>query len=143
MSERDYFRVVVHVLVRAGDSIALLKRARTGFMDGWYTPPGGHQQAGESVTAAAWRECEEELGIRPVVLEPACVLPYRSGRHQGVNFIFSCRDFEGAARVNEPELFDELVWASAAELPEPCTEWVAAALALVDSGGWYKELEWD
>ena len=143
MSDRDFFRVVVHVLVRDGGRIALLRRARTGFMDGYYALPGGHQQAGEGVMAAARRECEEELGIEATALEPACVLPYRSGRHQGINFVFECRSWRGDAGINEPELFDELVWAEPGNLPAPVAEWVPDALAALEAGRWYREMEWD
>lgn len=152
MTERDRFPVVVHVVVFDGPAFALLKRANTGFMDGYYALPGGHQQAGESVVQAAQRECEEELGIRPRALEPECVLPYRSGRHQGVNFVFSCTDYEGTALINEPDLFDDLLWCkrsvldrpqSNQQLPEPCADWIPTALTLVGRGGWYREMEWD
>jgi 8-oxo-dGTP diphosphatase len=135
--------VVVHVLVRDAGRIALLKRARTGFMDGYYGLPGGHQQRGESVSAAAARECREELGITVEALAPVCVLPYRSGRHQGVNFVFGCDRFAGTPRVAEPELFDELVWAPGSQLPEPCPDWLPVALELGEEGDWYRELEWD
>lgn len=143
MAERDRFPVVVHVLVYEGESFVLLKRANTGFMDGYYALPGGHQQAGESVSQAAHRECAEELGIRTRVLVPECVLPYRSGRHQGVNFIFSCRDYEGVPVINEPDLFDELCWVEADRLPAPHAEWIPWALELAGGSGWYRELEWD
>jgi len=140
---RDRFPVVVHVLVRRGGTVALLRRADTGFMDGYYTPPGGHQQQGEGVADAARRECREELGIEVLDLEPACVLPYRSGRHQGLNFVFVSTQHRGTARINEPALFDALVWAEPGALPEPVPEWITVALDLMDDGGWYRELEWD
>jgi 8-oxo-dGTP pyrophosphatase MutT (NUDIX family) len=146
MAERDRFVVVVHVVVMNGTSFALLKRANTGFMDGYYALPGGHQQAGESVVAAARRECEEELGVRPLSLEPECVLPYTSGRHQGINFVFSCSEYEGTVAINEPELFDDLIWCDLSvtgRLPEPCPDWIPIALDLVGGSGWYREMEWD
>lgn len=141
--DRDRFPVVVHVMVRRGDAVALLRRAHTGFMDGYYALPGGHQHHGESASEAARRECREELGIEPGSLEPACVLPYRSGRHQGVNFVYTCSDYRGTARIAEPELFDALVWAEPDGLPEPLAEWIPVALELAGNGGWYRELEWD
>jgi len=141
--DRDQFPVVVHVLVLNGGSFALLKRANTGFMDGYYALPGGHQQQGESVSEAARRECEEELGIRVAALRAECVLPYRSGAHQGVNFVFSCSEYHGEPGINEPELFDELVWVSGDALPEPFADWIPQALALMGSEGWYSEMEWD
>jgi 8-oxo-dGTP pyrophosphatase MutT (NUDIX family) len=135
--------VVVHLLVYRAATIALLKRANTGFMDGYWALPGGHQQQGESVSEAALRECEEELGIRATALSPVCVLPYRSGRHQGVNFIFRVDDFLGEPRINEPDLFDELVWVAPDALPEPYADWIPDALGLIGRTDWYRELEWD
>ncbi|MEM8766017.1 MAG: NUDIX domain-containing protein [Pseudomonadota bacterium] len=143
---RDRYPVVVHVLVwEGGESgrLALLKRANTGFMDGYFALPGGHQDQGESVSAAAARECTEELGIEPVHLEPVCVLPYRSGRHQGVNFVFSCDRYQGVPTINEPELFSDLVWVRADALPQPLAPWIANALDAHSGGRWYQELAWD
>ena len=51
---RSSFVIVVHTLVfNAAGELLLLRRANTGFMDGRYTLPGGHRQAGEGVGAAA------------------------------------------------------------------------------------------
>jgi 8-oxo-dGTP pyrophosphatase MutT (NUDIX family) len=111
--------VVVHVLVLRGSELFLLRRANTGFMDGYYALPGGHQEAGESVSAAAIRECREEIGITPRDLQPVCVMPYRSGRHQGLNFLFETSDYDGEPVINEPELFDAGCWVNAAQLPQP------------------------
>lgn len=140
---RDRFPVVVHVLLKQKNQLALLKRANTGFMDGYYALPGGHQEQGESVAQAARRELEEEVGVRPTILTPVCVLPYRSGRHQGINFLFCCPEYEGEPVINEPELFTELVWVEASALPSPAADWIAPALALEAAGGWYQEMEWD
>lgn len=143
MVERDRFPVVVHVLVYDDASFVMLRRANTGFMDGYYALPGGHQQYGESVSQAAARECAEELGIRPTELRPECVLPYRSGRHQGLNFVFSCREYEGTPAINEPELFDELRWSGPDTLPDPLADWIPQALELAGGSGWFREMEWD
>jgi 8-oxo-dGTP pyrophosphatase MutT (NUDIX family) len=144
---RDTFRVVVHILVlrerRGIEEGFLLRRARTGFMDGFYSLPGGHQEQGESVSAAAARECREEVGIQPRDLAPACVMPYRSGRHQGLNFLFETRNFDGTPAIGEPELFDAACWASLDALPEPLAPWLPGAVALRAAGGWYREFEWD
>ena len=151
MENRDRFPVVVHLLIyrkpveegEAPVQFALLKRANTGFMDGYYALPGGHQHQGESVSQAAARECGEELGIEVSQLTPACVLPYRSGRHQGINFVFACSDYQGTPRINEPELFSELIWAAPDSLPRPCAEWIPEALQLAVGENWFRELEWD
>ncbi len=142
--DRDRFPVVVHILlVRADGALALLKRANTGFMDGYYALPGGHQEQGESVTQAAHRELAEELDVQAVTLTPYSVMPYRSGRHQGVNFLFRCSDWVGEPVINEPEHFAELVWVAPEALPRPTADWIPKALALASENGWYQEMEWD
>lgn len=80
-SERDKFPVVVHVMLTRDDQVFLLRRANTGFMDGYFSLPGGHQGSGESVSEAALRGCIEETGARPLDLQARCVLPYISGQH--------------------------------------------------------------
>ena len=52
---RAQFAVVVHVALQRADHLYLLRRANTGFMDGYHALPGGHQEHGESVEAAARR----------------------------------------------------------------------------------------
>jgi len=112
-------------------------------MDGYFALPGGHQQQGEGVADAARRECAEETGVRPLDLEPVCVLPYRSGRHQGLNFLFETSAYDGEPRVEEPELFDLAVWAPVDALPDPVAVWLPPALELRAAGVWYREFEWD
>ncbi len=143
--QRERFPVVVHILLERNEDghLALLKRANTGFMDGYYALPGGHQEQGESISQTARRELMEELGVLAVEIEPACVLPYRSGRHQGTNFLFRCLKWEGEPVINEPELFAELVWVPRDKLPQPTADWVPPALALSGTGDWYLEMDWD
>ena len=139
---RDVFPVVVHVLMFRGDDLFLLRRSNTGFMDGYFALPGGHQQAGESVEAGARRECEEETGVRGTVLSPVCVMPYRSARHQGLNFVFEAVRWEGEPGIAEPELFSEALWASPTALPQPHATWILNVLRCRADGVWFKELHW-
>ncbi len=142
MSERAAFPCVVHVLLLdASGQVCLFRRAGTGFMDGWWGPPGGHLEAGEGVAQAAARECAEETGVRPHGLEPLAVLPYRSGRHQGVNFVFSARAWSGEP-VPQPEMFDAMCWAELRELPERTVPWLADVVELMGAGGWFRELRY-
>ena len=140
--ERDGFPVVVHILLMRDSRLFLLRRAHTGFMDGYYGLPGGHLRRGESVSEAAARECREETGAVPQDLEPRCVLPYISGSHQGLNFVFESHRFEGEPRVNEPELFDGCCWAGRDDLPARVTPWLVDALAM-PPGRWFREFRRD
>lgn len=142
---RAQFPVVAHVLMLRDDgrSLFLLRRAHTGFMDGYFVLPGGHQDSGEMVMATAQRECEEETGVQHPQLNPCCVLPYRSGNHQGLNFVFETTQWGGEPQVAETELFDLGQWYPIGSLPEPCAPWIARVLQMREQGQWYAELVWD
>ncbi|MXW54476.1 MAG: NUDIX domain-containing protein, partial [Gammaproteobacteria bacterium] len=62
--DRQKVIVVVHTIVRnAEESILLLERRDTGYMDGFLVPPGGHVEYGESISNAARREVNEESNL--------------------------------------------------------------------------------
>ena len=136
---RPAYPVVAHTLLLRNGRIFLLRRAATGFMDGYFCPPGGHQQPGESLSAAARRECREEAGVDPLDLQPRCALPYLSGRHQGLNFVFEAHAFSGEPGIAETQLFDACRWVPANALPNPTAPWLAQALQMPE-GLWYQEL---
>ena len=142
-AERDRFPILVHVVVRRGDTILLLRRARTGYLDGWWALPGGHLQRGESVRACAVRELREEtaLAVEPAALEPLAVLPYRAGEEQGINVLFACAAFAGEPLLAEPEFFDGLRWCAPSPLPPRTVAYLSRALALRDSGRWFGEFD--
>lgn len=139
---RDAFPVVVHVMLVRDGRLFLLRRANTGFMDGFCGLPGGHQRRGESLLEAALRECREETGVAPTDLKPRAVLPYISAVHQGLNFIFEAQRWEGAPRINEPQRFDHCQWAPKEHLPAKVAPWLKELLAL-PPGCWFREFRWD
>jgi 8-oxo-dGTP pyrophosphatase MutT (NUDIX family) len=140
---RDLFPVVVHTLLFRRGSVLLLRRARTGYLDGLYALPGGHLQRGESVVACAIRECFEETGIAldAARLRPAAVLPYRSAEHQGIDFIMVCDDVVGEPRLAEPDRFDDLGWWPVDALPPDTVPYVEPAIAMTRCGEWFLEFE--
>jgi 8-oxo-dGTP diphosphatase len=141
--DRDLFPVVVHVLFRRARQDAaeflLLRRAHTGFMDGWYSLPGGHLERGESVIEAAKRECREEVGVEPVTIAPLAVLGYRSRGHQGFNFVFGCDRWTGELRICEP-VFDEIGWYAPDALPALHAAWLDDLFGMAQGGEWLREL---
>ena len=94
------------------------------------------------VEAAAQRECEEETGVQDTVLSPVCVMPYRSGRHQGLNFIFEALQWQGEPVIAEPDRFSEAVWAAPGTLPEPHAMWISDVLRCRADGVWFQEFHW-
>lgn len=140
---RDLFPVVVHTVLLRSRSLFLLRRARTGYFDGFYALPGGHLQRGEGVVDCAIRELQEETGIavEPGQVRPAAVLPYRSGDQQGIDFIMMCRSFAGEPYLAEPDRFDAVGWWSVDALPERTVPYLAPALALAERSEWFLEFD--
>ncbi len=112
-------------------------------MDGYFSLPGGHQDVGESVSEAAIRECLEETAVRATSLLPVCVMPYQSGRHQGLNFVFEAEGWEGEPVINEPSLFDDSCWSPLDTLVDPHAPWMEEMLGFRRDGRWYAEFKWD
>lgn len=134
--ERDFFRLIVHTFVFDDDGrLLLLRRANTGFLDGFFTLPGGHVDRGEEVARAAIREVSEEVCIDVAEIEPVIAMPYR----HGVDFLFEARRWSGDARIGEPEFCDALTWAAPDRLPDPTAPFVTKALELRAAGDWYYE----
>ncbi len=145
MVERARFPVVVHVLftrrVEGTREICLFRRSNTGFMDGWFTLPGGHQERGETLIEAATRECTEEVGVITRSLTPLATLGYQNKGHQGLNFIFRCDAWEGELRLAEP-VFDQMIWTHSGELPSPYATWLDDVLVMESDGRWLKEIRY-
>lgn len=135
MTKRSRFDVIVHTFVFDQDRLLLLRRANTGFLDGYYSLPGGHVEAGEEVARAAVREVAEEARIEVLQIEPLIVMPYGDG----VDFLFEARRWRGSARIGEPDRCDGLVWATPDRLPEQTAPFVEKALELRRTGVWYHQ----
>ena len=138
---RDLFPVLAHTLLVRNDQVLLLRRAHTGYLDGWYALPGGHLQRGESIVACAIRECLEETGLvlDPARVRPAAVMPYRSADQQGVDFIMACDAIAGEPRLGEPDRFDDVRWFGVDALPRNAAPYIEHAIALARSGDWFFE----
>ncbi|SQC94148.1 8-oxo-dGTP diphosphatase [Cedecea neteri] len=61
--ERYQLSVAVFVVLRRDDEICLIRRANTGWMDGFYSLPAGGLENGETQLSAAAREANEETGV--------------------------------------------------------------------------------
>lgn len=144
-TERARFPVVVHVLftrdLRGEREFCLFRRSNTGFMDGWFTLPGGHQEHGETLAEAAARECAEEVGVMTESLIPLAALGYQNRGHQGLNFIFRCNAWQGELRLAEP-VFDEMLWTRPGLLPRPYATWIDDVLAMEAQGNWLREIRY-
>src|SRR3954465_461524 len=60
---RSLTRSAVYLLFYQQDHLLLARRYQTGFEDGNYSLVSGHLENQESVTSAAVREAQEEIGV--------------------------------------------------------------------------------
>lgn len=127
--------VVAHVFLLRAGSVLLARRCDTGFEDGKYGPVGGHLDGGEPATAAAARECREEVGITldPVDLRFLGVVHYASPEGEGVDVYFSCTRWIGEPRPVAD--CDELLWCPPDTLPEATIPFVRRAIEYHLLGG--------
>jgi 8-oxo-dGTP diphosphatase len=84
-------REVAHCYVVVSGRVLLLERAPGLRGAGFWAPPGGHLEAGESPLDAVCRECAEELGLAlaPEQLTLLRRAPFRERSGSGVNWIFT------------------------------------------------------
>jgi 8-oxo-dGTP diphosphatase len=113
----------VYVVLRRGRDVLLLRRANTGYRDGWWALPAGHMESGESCRTAAARELSEETGVLldPAQLAPVCA-QHRTADggpiDQRADFYYEAECPDGVEPVRaEPAKASELAWFDLDALP--------------------------
>lgn len=147
MTDRHSVVPAVWMLVfNSKDELLLIRRANTGWRDGWYTVPSGHIEKGESPSTSAIRELEEEVGISisPKSLEMTHTAAYvaDSKDHERVSFFFKVTDAIENASNAEPHKADDLIWRRLDELPENIVPILRYALTQISNGVHYSELNY-
>jgi 8-oxo-dGTP pyrophosphatase MutT (NUDIX family) len=140
-----------HILLHRPDGrVAMLRRAGSGYRDGWLCPPAGRIEYGEDVLAGAVREGGEEAGVvlRPELAEPVHTmhrweetLPGPS--HAIIDVWFRWRSWDGEPHVAEPDKATELVWIDPDDPPADVIPHCAAALKLITAGVGYGSHGWE
>ena len=126
--------------------VLLVRRANSGFYDGYYSLPAGHVEIGETFTQALIREMSEEIGIR---LQPEHVrvvhIMHRKADTDGserVDTFYTTETWEGDVKNLEPEKCDDLAWFPMTELPENTIPYIRVALENIERGVFYSEYGW-
>lgn len=140
MSKTERPRVSVSLFVVKGSSF-LLGRKKGGESDGYWAPPAGHQERGETPEETAVRELNEEAGPDLIVTAPRfhCLsnLTQRipdGGRHY-VDVGMISHWLVGKPELAEPDKFAEWRWFSIwGEPPIPSTNVVANLLEAYRTG---------
>lgn len=143
MSNRFSVVPAAYVLLRKNDKVLLIRRANTGYRDGWYSLPAGHIDGGESALQAAVREAKEEIGIDVAPEDLHFVhIAHRmaeEGDHERVDFFFEAVQWRGEPSNCEPEKCDDVAWFGLGSLPEKTAPLIISVLTAIENGSTYSD----
>jgi 8-oxo-dGTP diphosphatase len=130
--------VDVHVILRRGGKVLLLRRAGDTYASGQLCLPSGHMEQGESIVQACVRETYEETGITldPAALRHVLSIHQRNPGtgHARIGFAFEPRSWAGDPVNAEPHKHSALVWVDPARLPPDVVGYAAAVITAVERG---------
>lgn len=132
--------VYVCVLLERDNKILLAKRANTGFMDGYWSFPGGRLDENESLIQAAAREAGEELGVI-IAPEHLSLVHVVHRNNQKLGFYYRVAQWQGDPINNEPNLCSEIGWFCPDTLPEPTNPHAARVIQECKISGTYSYFE--
>lgn len=120
MPQSDPMRSEVQIILRRRDhSVLLGERRNTGFGDGFWYPPAGRVNEGESASAAVIRETEEKVGV---TIHPAAVHHVHTMHHNTeggrVALFFEVPHWSGEVVNKEPQNYGGWNWFPLIRLPE-------------------------
>jgi 8-oxo-dGTP diphosphatase len=145
MHQPQRFKLIsaVHLFLLHGDEVLLMRRAGTGYRDGWFSVVAGHLDGGERVIDAAIREAREEVGVEltPQDVEIVGVM-HRLSDDERIDFFVAARQWAGEPAICEPDKCSELRWAHHNALPEKVIPYVARALDNFAHGRWFDSFGW-
>lgn len=123
----------VGIILKKDNQVLLVKRTNTDWASGQWNFPGGLLEENETLTAAAAREAQEEIGViiaqtdlKLVHVLQACKTTTHNKEILG--FYFLATQWDGTAVNNEPHRHSEVGWFAIDNLPEQITEHANQAL---------------
>lgn len=137
-----------YILARRDDGkYAFVLRSNTGWMDGYFSLPAGKVEIGESFSAAAAREAEEEIGItvQQSDLEQVLVCHRNEGDEADmcwVDVFFEVTSWQGDIYNAEPDVHGEIAWFALDGLPDNVIPSLQQALEHFNAGTSYCEIGW-
>ncbi len=139
--------VFVVLFREQGDNLETLlqKRQNTGFMDGhWDVAASGHVEKGESITQAAIREAQEEIGIE-IKESDIKFAGFYYNNFKTVTYChtyFDVRKYVGTPKINEPNKCSDIQWFSLKNLPDNMIEERKLSVFNYLSGKYFGEFGW-
>ena len=115
---RFKMRVAVHLILKLGDEILLLRRYNTGYEDGNYSVIAGHVDGNETIISAMKRE----------------QVMHRKAEDESIDYFIYCDKYTGDISIGEPNKCDELSFYKINKLPENTIPYIKKAIENYENG---------
>ncbi len=119
------------IILNDSNQVLLLRRANTGWLDGFYDLPAGHLHDQEHLKEGAIRELYEETGLRVVPEHLKLVQIHQNHHNQEEPYyghIFLAQKWEGEPKNMEPDKADDMNFFPLNKLPDKTTPYVKDTL---------------
>lgn len=138
-------KLCAYVMLRSNDKIAMVCRANTGWMDGYWGLIGGKVENNETFSAAAIREAKEEAGITidPSQLRMKTMVQLHDTDSDWIDVVFEATEWSGEPHNAEPHMHSELQWFGMSELPENTIPVAKVFLESIAQDNPYTEFGWN
>lgn len=145
MSTRtDWPKIAAYLLLEENGKIMMIRRFKTGWMDGNFTLPAGHVKSNESVRQTLIREAKEEVGVTviPEDLELAHVIHRNKepDNPEYIDFYFKAKNWTGEIVLGES--CDKFEWFELDKLPENVIPIVKKVLESIAAEVIYSDEGW-
>ena len=145
MEERYLSRIGVDIFLERKNEISgrkqilMLKRAGTGYCDGYFDLPGGHLEANEDIFDGMIREAKEEIGI--TIKREYMEILHIYHRYKGgmLKFVFKTDKYDGTPINNEPDKCEKIEWIDFENLPENIVPSIKIELDNIKNGVYYSK----
>lgn len=128
--ERFKLSVSVFLILKKHNQILMIKRAHTGWMDGYWSLPAGAIDGNETILDAVTREAHEEVGIivDPINITLDHTMHCFTHNEEWLGQYFVADKWENEPSINEPEKHDDILWVTVDELPKNTIPYVEQAI---------------
>ena len=141
---RTLIPAAANLIIRHGSHVLLQKRS--DMVDSWpnfWAFPGGKLDDGELFREAAIRETREEIGIivRSEYIKQEVMIAHRTITGVKTIYVGQVEIYENSPAILESDLATDLAWFPVTELPFPMIPVHKAALAAIENGIGYIEID--
>ena len=139
------FKIIpeVHLILKRDNQLLLLRRANTGYMDGYYSLVAGHVDGNETFMAAMIREAQEEAGIAIDQDDLALShVMHRRTTEERLSLFFTASKWGGDVVNMEPDKCDDLSWFDMGNIPQNTIPYISTAITHAGNGVGYSEFGW-